>query len=94
MWGVQEQLQKCQGLIANDYFLAEVKDTFTEQARMAIFEVYCRIHQRINLDALAAQVRPSPPPTPAACMQCMQCSVRSATSWPACVHSEHHPHVF
>eukprot|EP00892_Ulva_mutabilis_P009997 jgi/Ulvmu1/736/UM010_0109.1 len=52
----QEQLQKCQELIANDYFLAEVKDTFTEQARMAIFEVYCRIHQRINLDALAQQV--------------------------------------
>lgn len=55
---LQEQLQKCQDLIANDYFLAEVKDAFTEQARMAIFEVYCRIHQRINLDALAAQVRP------------------------------------
>lgn len=60
---MQEQLQKCQGLIANDYFLAEVKDTFTEQARMAVFEVYCRIHQRINLDALATQVRATTPPT-------------------------------
>lgn len=61
---MQEQLQKCQGLISNDYFLAEVKDTFTKQARMAVFEVYCRIHQRINLDALATQVRPATPPPP------------------------------
>jgi translation initiation factor 3 subunit E len=52
----QEQLQACQEIIANDYFLAEVNAKFTEKARMAIFEVYCRIHQRINLDALAAQV--------------------------------------
>lgn len=52
----QEQLQACKEVIANDYFLAEVNDKFTNKARMAIFEVYCRIHQRINLDALATQV--------------------------------------
>jgi hypothetical protein len=54
----QEQLKKCQGLIENDYFLADVKDKVAEQARMTVFEVYCRIHQRIDLDALAAQVLP------------------------------------
>lgn len=58
----QEQLQACQEIIANDYFLAEVNEKFTEKARMAIFEVYCRIHQRINLDALATQARSFPSP--------------------------------
>jgi hypothetical protein len=78
----QTQLQACQDLIANDYFLAEVKDNFTEKARMAIFEVYCRIHQRINLDALAAQVRR------AAALPDLQLCVRmrlSAACYPASV---------
>lgn len=53
---VQEQLKKCAALIEVDYFLTEKKAAFMEQARMAVFEVYCRIHQCINLDALAKQV--------------------------------------
>lgn len=40
-------------LIDSDFFLAAVKTTFMEQARMAIFEVYCRIHQCIDLNMLA-----------------------------------------
>lgn len=53
---VQERLQQCDALISNDFFLQNVKDLFMERARMAIFEVFCRIHQCIHLDALAKQV--------------------------------------
>ena len=53
---INQNTQITKAQIANDYFLAEVNDKFTNKARMAIFEVYCRIHQRINLDALATQV--------------------------------------
>lgn len=67
----QEQLQACQEIIANDYFLAEVNAKFTEKARMAIFEVYCRIHQRINLDALATQARPLSSSTMPVCLVLM-----------------------
>lgn len=86
---VQEQLQKCQEVIANDYFLGEVKDAFTEQARMAIFEVYCRIHQRINLDALAAQVRcpPRAAAAPPLRMQPSPCVAGLVVCLAACVNS-------
>lgn len=50
---MQEKLRECEVLIDSDFFLAAVKTTFMEQARMAIFEVYCRIHQCIDLNMLA-----------------------------------------
>jgi hypothetical protein len=53
---LQERLKQCQGVLAHDYFLQTVKETFIEKARMAIFEVFCRIHQCIDLSALAKQM--------------------------------------
>jgi translation initiation factor 3 subunit E len=53
---VQERLRQCDVLLSNDYFLHNIKAVFMEKARMAIFEVYCRIHQCINLEALAKQI--------------------------------------
>jgi translation initiation factor 3 subunit E len=53
---LQARLKDCDALLANDYFLQNVKETFMEKARLAIFEVYCRIHQCINLSALAGQM--------------------------------------
>ena len=53
---LQEKLKECEILIDNDYFLAAVKPVFMEQARMAIFEVYCRIHQCIDLNMLSERL--------------------------------------
>lgn len=54
--GVQERLKECEELLAQDYFLQNVKATFLEKARGAIFEVFCRIHQCVDLSALARQM--------------------------------------
>ena len=40
-------------MLENDYFLAALKDEFVENARLFIFETYCRIHQCIDLRMLA-----------------------------------------
>jgi translation initiation factor 3 subunit E len=53
---LQERLKECQEVLAQDYFLQSIKDTFIDKARMAIFEVFCRIHQCIDLSALAKQM--------------------------------------
>jgi translation initiation factor 3 subunit E len=52
----QAKLKDCEPLLTNDFFLQNVKSTFLEKARLAMFEVYCRIHQCINLTALAKQM--------------------------------------
>ena len=40
-------------MLENDYFLAALKDDFVENARLFIFETYCRIHQCIDMRMLA-----------------------------------------
>lgn len=49
----QEKLKKSEDVIANDYFLASLKDDFTENARLIIFENYCRIHSVIDIGMVA-----------------------------------------
>lgn len=46
-------------MLDNDYFLAALKDEFVENARLFIFETYCRIHQCIDLRMLAGGLHPS-----------------------------------
>lgn len=43
-------------VIDNDYFLTSCKEEFVENARMFIFETYCRIHNCIELKTLAAKL--------------------------------------
>ena len=43
-------------VIDNDYFLTSCKEEFVENARMFIFETYCRIHNCIELKMLAAKL--------------------------------------
>jgi translation initiation factor 3 subunit E len=47
------KLRECEEVLENDYFLAALKDEFVENARLFIFETYCRIHQCIDLRMLA-----------------------------------------
>eukprot|EP01114_Cavostelium_apophysatum_P013206 TRINITY_DN313_c0_g1_i1.p1 TRINITY_DN313_c0_g1~~TRINITY_DN313_c0_g1_i1.p1 ORF type:complete len:465 (+),score=163.98 TRINITY_DN313_c0_g1_i1:156-1550(+) len=51
--GAQVKLRECERLISNDFFLVSCKDDFIENARLFIFETYCRIHQCIDIGMLA-----------------------------------------
>ncbi|CAL5423198.1 unnamed protein product [Camellia sinensis] len=60
-------VRSCEGVILNDPFLGKrveegnfstvpVRDEFLENARLFIFETYCRIHQRIDMGVLAEKL--------------------------------------
>ncbi|GJE91610.1 eukaryotic translation initiation factor 3, subunit 6 [Phanerochaete sordida] len=49
----QRELGKAEVAVANDFFLAQFKDEFLENARYLISEAYCRIHQRIDIGELS-----------------------------------------
>ena len=52
---LQVKLKECEAVLENDYFLAALKDDFVENARLFIFETYCRIHQCIDMRMLAGK---------------------------------------
>ncbi|KAL3755241.1 hypothetical protein ACJRO7_002313 [Eucalyptus globulus] len=65
--GAQKKMRECEELILNDPFLGKrveegnfstvpLRDEFLENARLFIFETYCRIHRRIDLGVLAEKV--------------------------------------
>ena len=41
----QEKLRECETVLANDFFLVACLEDFIENARLFIFETFCRIHQ-------------------------------------------------
>jgi len=51
--GAQQKLRECEKVLANDFFLVSCRDEFIENARLFIFETYCRIHQCIDIGMLA-----------------------------------------
>lgn len=54
--GAQDMLQKCEDTLKRDFFLCGTVDDFLEDARLTIFETYCRIHQVIDIDMLATKL--------------------------------------
>lgn len=52
----QEALLDCKHACQADYFLAPHWESFEENARLLIFEIYCRIHQSINISSLATKL--------------------------------------
>lgn len=50
------QLRECDAVLENDYFLSSLRDQFMQNARLFIFETYCRVHQCIRLDMLAEKL--------------------------------------
>ncbi|PIA48328.1 hypothetical protein AQUCO_01400732v1 [Aquilegia coerulea] len=68
--GAQQKLQECEEVILNDPFLGKrveegnfttvpLRDEFLENARLFIFETYCRIHQCIDIGMLAEKLNMS-----------------------------------
>jgi len=52
----QERLKECAALLDQDFFLCNAEEPFLKAARLSIFESYCRIHERINLEMLAEKL--------------------------------------
>jgi len=52
----QHELQKCEKVCKVDYFLMRHWQDFQENARLLIFETYCRIHQCINIGMIASKL--------------------------------------
>jgi translation initiation factor 3 subunit E len=54
--GAQATLKEAEAVLDNDYFLATSKAEFLENARLFVFETYCRIHRRIDIAMLAERL--------------------------------------
>lgn len=56
----QEKLQACRAVFDRDYFLNTFWADFEENARLLIFEAYCRIHECINIKMIAEKLNMKP----------------------------------
>jgi len=56
----QAKLKECSTVIENDFFIVGCLEEFTENARLIISEIFCRIHQRIEIDMLADNLNMQP----------------------------------
>merc|ERR1719359_1318213 len=54
------ELKQCHYACKADFFLAHHWEDFEENARLLIFETYCRIHQCINIDMIATKLNMTP----------------------------------
>jgi translation initiation factor 3 subunit E len=58
--GAQKKLRECETVLLNDFFLVACLDDFIENARLFIFETFCRIHQCISITMLAEKLNMTP----------------------------------
>merc|ERR1712179_344830 len=54
--GAQQKLRECETVLVNDFFLVACLDDFIENARLLIFETFCRIHECISINMLAEKL--------------------------------------
>ncbi|KAK3269113.1 Eukaryotic translation initiation factor 3 subunit E [Cymbomonas tetramitiformis] len=54
--GAQMKLRECEVVLQNDFFLTNCWEEFVENARLFIFETYCRIHKCIDIKMLAEKL--------------------------------------
>jgi len=48
----QSHLARCETVLSSDFFLCKQTELFMEEARVFVFENYCRIHHKIDLKTL------------------------------------------
>nr|AEE61882.1 unknown [Dendroctonus ponderosae] len=58
--GARQKLRECETVLFNDFFLISCLDEFVENARLMIFETFCRIHQCISIGMLAEKLNMNP----------------------------------
>jgi len=51
--GAQTKLAECENVLKADFFLCKQANVFMEEARVFIFENYCRIHSKLRVSDLA-----------------------------------------
>jgi translation initiation factor 3 subunit E len=51
----QQKLQECEHVLEHDFFLCKQTAVLMEEARVLVFENYCRIHDKIDLGVLAGR---------------------------------------
>lgn len=56
----QTKLTECEAVLKADFFLCQQTDLFMEEARVFVFENYCRIHNKIDLKAVAEKLAMTP----------------------------------
>jgi len=54
--GAQQKLRECETVLMNDFFLRRCRGDFIENARLFVFETYCRIHNTISISMLAEKL--------------------------------------
>jgi len=54
--GAQTKLAECEMVLTTDFFLCKQTALFMEEARVFVFENYCRIHHKIDLGVLGAKL--------------------------------------
>jgi len=54
--GAQEKLAECEKVLSTDFFLCKQTALFMEEARVFVFENYCRIHNKLDLGVLGAKL--------------------------------------
>lgn len=52
----QKKLQECEQVLKTDFFLCKRTALFMEEARVFVFENYCRIHDKVDLKVLAQKL--------------------------------------
>lgn len=53
----EEKLRECETVLASDFFLhEEISKGFMENARIFMFETYCRIHEKVDMKMLAKKL--------------------------------------
>ncbi|CAN1319477.1 Eukaryotic translation initiation factor 3 subunit E [Linum perenne] len=54
--GAQKKMKECEEVEDGSFSTVPLRDEFLENARLFIFETYCRIHQRIDIGVLAEKL--------------------------------------
>ncbi|XP_065843339.1 eukaryotic translation initiation factor 3 subunit E-B-like [Oscarella lobularis] len=54
--GAEKKLKECETVLLNDFFLVACHDDFIENARVMIFETFCRIHRCMSISMLAQKL--------------------------------------
>ena len=54
--GAQVKLAQCENVLKTDFFLCKRTALFMEEARVFVFENYCRIHDKVDLGVLATKL--------------------------------------
>ncbi|TGZ59368.1 hypothetical protein CRM22_009119 [Opisthorchis felineus] len=54
--GTQQKLRTCETVLPNDFFLTGCFEEFIENARLLMFESFCRIHHSVGISVLAEKL--------------------------------------